>query len=399
VDLEKLRAWWAYRQGLDGSMRGDAPASVLERTGWFRTVGGANAYLSLFARAGTSRQEADAAAATLQICELPSARGCTYILPASDFALGLRVGQGFGDAAQLTTAKKFLGVTDMEIERLNDAVLGALDAGEKDPAQLRDELGDRVRNLGEAGKKRGLTTTLPIALGLLQSAGEIRRVPVEGRLDQQRYRYVRWTPSPLAEMQLTTDDAYTELARRYFRWIGPAKTAHFQWFSGLGVRAAKAALEQLGLEELDDGWLIAEEDRDAFERFAPPAEPYYTLVMGLDNIILHRRDVASLVEAGEEMVATANRAAGAALGSPDLENQAILDCGRLVGLWDYDPEAQSIVWVSFEAPSAGLKRAVADTEAFIRDQLGDARSFSLDSPAGRRPRLKALRELGAAVVS
>jgi hypothetical protein len=213
-----------------------------------------------------------------------------------------------------------------------------------------------VRNLGEAGKKRGLTTTLPIALGLLQSAGEIRRVPVEGRLDQQRYRYVRWTPSPLAEMQLTTDDAYTELARRYFRWIGPAKTAHFQWFSGLGVRAAKAALEQLGLEELDDGWLIAEEDRDAFERFAPPAEPYYTLVMGLDNIILHRRDVASLVEAGEEMVATANRAAGAALGSPDLENQAILDRGRLVGLWDYDPEAQSIVWVSFEAPSEGLKR-------------------------------------------
>jgi hypothetical protein len=397
MDLDKLRAWWAHRQGLDGSMLGDDLAAVLERVGWVRSVGGANPYLSLFARAGASREAAEAAAAELRLHELPSARGCTYVLPASDFALGLKVGQGFGDDAQLATAKKFLGVTDDEITRLREAILKALDGEEKDPAQLRDALGDSVRNLGEAGKKRGLTTTLPVALGLLQSAGEIRRVPVEGRLDQQRYRYVRWSPSPLQGFTLRADEAYTELARRYFRWIGPAKTAHFQWFSGLGVKATKLALEPLGLEEIDDGWLIAEEDRDAFERFSPPAESQFTLVMGLDNIILHRRDIASLIGAGDAAVAAANCAAGAALGSPDLENQAILDRGRLVGLWDYDPDSQQIVWATFEATSSRMKRAVEETEAFIRDQLGDARSFSLDSPASRKPRLKALQELGAKV--
>jgi len=36
---------------------------------------------------------------------------------------------------------------------------------------------------------------------------------------------------------------------------------------------------------------------------------------------------------------------------------------------------------------------VQRTERFVRDQLGDARSFSLDSPESRAPRIAALREL------
>jgi hypothetical protein len=69
---------------------------VLERSGGTRSVGGVGPYLTLFARAGTSREAADAAVAALDIHELPTARGCTYVLPASDFALGLAVGQQFG---------------------------------------------------------------------------------------------------------------------------------------------------------------------------------------------------------------------------------------------------------------------------------------------------------------
>src|SRR4051812_44256615 len=132
MDLTRTRAWWAHRQGLDGSLDGASPATVLDRAGWARSVGGANPYLTLFARAGTSRADADAALAALDIYELPSARGCTYILPARDFALGLTVGQGFGDAATLATAKKFLEVTDEEVARLCDAVLSALEQGERD---------------------------------------------------------------------------------------------------------------------------------------------------------------------------------------------------------------------------------------------------------------------------
>jgi hypothetical protein len=189
VDDDTLRAWWAHRQGLDGSLAGASASTVLERTGWARSVGGAGPYLTLFARAGITRAAADAGVAALEIHELPAARGCTYVVPASDFGLALRVGQGSGDAAEIAMAKKYCGVTAAEIDRLTAAVLAALATGPLEPAALKAAVGDAVRSLGPEGKKRGLTTTLPLALGALQATGAIRRVPINGRLDQQRYRY------------------------------------------------------------------------------------------------------------------------------------------------------------------------------------------------------------------
>jgi hypothetical protein len=49
------------------------------------------------------------------------------------------------------------------------------------------------------------------------------------------------------------------------------------------------------------------------------------------------------------------------------------------------------VWISFIKPDKAMKKAVTETEAYVRDQVGDARSFSLDSPQSREPKLKALR--------
>src|SRR5690348_9682504 len=103
----KLRAWWSHRQALDGRLAGAPPERVLAETGWARSVGGVGPYLTLFARAGTSREAADSAVSELRIHELPAARGCTYVLPAEDFALALKAGGGFeGD---MKTALK-LGV-------------------------------------------------------------------------------------------------------------------------------------------------------------------------------------------------------------------------------------------------------------------------------------------------
>src|SRR5687767_314764 len=39
MDIVTLRAWWAHRQGLDGSLAGAKPAEVLSRAGWARSVG------------------------------------------------------------------------------------------------------------------------------------------------------------------------------------------------------------------------------------------------------------------------------------------------------------------------------------------------------------------------
>ena len=397
MDAGKIRAWWWHRQGLDGRLNGKAPAEVLAQTGWARSVGGVNPYLTLFARAGTSREAADAAVADLQIYELPSARACTYVVPASDFALALKVCQATGEPSEAKTARK-LGVPDAEIDKLCDAVLKALAKAELEPDQLREAAGGAVRNLGAEGTKKGLTTTLPVALGKLQAAGEIRRVPTNGRLDQQRYRYALWRPNPLAQCKLSAEEAHTELARRFFAWIGPATLAEFQWFSALGVKAAKAAVDPLGLVPLEEGdpRLMFAEERERLRSFATGREPQFALVSSLDGISLLRRDVKGLL-ATEDLKTKicADKNFAEAGGLTDLPNHAILDRGRLTGLWEYDPESESIVWMSFVPRGKPLQATVERTQEYIRTQLGDARSFSLDSPKSRAPRIAALRKAAA----
>lgn len=392
TDAVKLRAWWSALQGLDGSLEGASPAAVLERCGWSRSVGGVGPYLTLFARAGTSRAGADAAVAALAIHEIPCARGCTYVVPASDFAVGLRAGQGFGDQEMKQATK--LGVTEDEITKLCAAVRKALAKGPLDPEGIRTATGDASRSLGEAGKKKGLTTTLPLALGRLQESGEIRRVPVNGRLDQQRYQYTLWKPSPFGKQALGHEDALRAMALRWFRSVAPATLAELQWFTGLGKKACAALVEPFGLVPVEDGSerLLLPEQVDAWKKFKVPSKPHYVLVSALDPITANRRDVTSLIDAGDfakHLPAEKSTAAGSALG--DLPNHAILDRGRVVGLWEYDMDASELVARSFVPLDKALRTAIARTEAYVRDELGDARSFSLDSPKSRAPRIAALR--------
>jgi hypothetical protein len=298
---EVLRAWWWHRQGLDGSLRGASPADVLGRSGWARSVGGVGPYLTLFARARTSREDADAAIRALDIHELPAARGCTYVVPDADFALALTVGRDFGGAELKTAAK--LGVGEREIDALCDAVVAALANGPLDPDGIRAATGGASRSLGEEGKKKGLTTTLPLALGILQTRGAIRRVPVNGRLDQQRYQYARWSPGPFGEANAlpAVGTAFVELARRFFRWLGPATMSEFQWFAGLGVKAAKDAVASLGLVPAEPGSdrLLLPEDAGAFAKTKVPGTPRYALVSSLDAISAARRELGTLVDAAD----------------------------------------------------------------------------------------------------
>ena len=391
MDQAKLRAWWWHRQGLDGSLKRKSPAEILERTGWARSVGGVGPYLTLFARGGTGRQAVDDAVTRLEIHELPSARGCTYVLPASEFALGLKVGEGYG--SDMRTAEK-LGVTIKEIDRLRDAVLKALEKGALEPEEIRSATGNASRSLGEAGKKKGMTTTLPIALGLLQSSGEIRRVPTTGRLDQQRYRYALWKPNPLARFKLTREEACVELARRFFRWIGPAKAAEFQTFAALGVKTGQAAIQPLNLVPLDKGsdLLMLPEDREAFLKFTPPKETQVALVSSIDGLTLLRRDLQGLIEAKDQARKVfAEKSMASLSGLVDLPSHGIFDRGRLIGLWEFDPDTGTIAWTSWVKDRA-VTDAVEATQTYVREQLGDARSFSLDSPKSRAPRIAALRK-------
>ena len=114
MEAVKLRAWWAHRQ-VSTAACGDNPG-ILTAAGWARSVAGVGPYLTLFARGGIGRELVDRAVADLDINELPTGRGCTYVVPAGDYALARTRGQPFGGAEMKTSRK--VGVTDSEIEKL-----------------------------------------------------------------------------------------------------------------------------------------------------------------------------------------------------------------------------------------------------------------------------------------
>jgi len=390
--IEKLRAWWWHRQGLDDAAQFGSAGDVFAQTGWARSVGGCSPYLTLFSRVGMSREAADKAVANLEIHELPSARACTYIVPAQDYSLALRLAQETGSGDMRAAGK--LGVTRKEIDGVCKAVIAALKKGPLTPDDIRQASGDAVRSLGPEGQKKGMSSTLPLALGELQRAGEIRRISTNGRLDNQRYLYGLWWPNPLSGSSLRESDLLPELARRFFEWIAPARLADFQAFAGTSQKGAKSAVEGLKLEPIADDaeFLLPASLRDRFEGFKMPEEASYRLVNGLDSLLLLRRDASILLDAADmehPLMASASRAGGVLA---ELPTPAIVDRGRVVGLWEYDPEKEEIAYAVFGKTNAALKKAVAETEEYVREQLGDARTFSLDSPKSRVPRIEALRK-------
>lgn len=194
----------------------------------------------------------------------------------------------------------------------------------------------------------------------------------------------------------TKEESLADLAKLYWQWAAPASVANFQKFAALGVKAAKDVVAPLGFVPIEDAseLLLPPGEMYAFKSFEAPTEPRYNLVASLDGALLHRWDVVSLLDDADKERETATYKGAAPISSlSDLYSNAILDRGRLVGLWEYDPFEKEIVSVSFVERTAALKAAIEKTEAFVRDQLEDCRSFSLDSPDSRKPKIAVLRDM------
>jgi hypothetical protein len=373
---------------------GAGPCDVLRSSGWCRSIGGMTPYLTLLSRSGISRADADAAVSKRQILELPAARGCTYVLPKEDFQIGLTVGKGFREA-EMKVAEK-LGVTIEEIERLCDAVLRALESADNDPAGLKPLVGDACRSLGEEGRKKGITTTLPVALGRLQARGLILRLSLNGRLDSQRYAYTIWRDGPGTMKELSLEVAQAQVAQKFFSWIGPATIAQFAGFLAISGRAAKAVIDGLPLVPIEPGsdLLILESDLDSYQSFKASTDPQVRLIGGMDNLFHLPKDVAAYVDEKDLKRSQVGEKGLTQIGLvQELLNNAIVDRGRIIGLWEYDADRAEIAWYSFVPTFEELRKAVSETEEFVRDQLGDGRTFSLDSPQSRRPKIEGLRSM------
>lgn len=394
AEWRRTVAWWAARQGLSASSPGwDSCAAILAATGWARTVGGAGPYLGLLARGGRQVAQVDSELEVGQICELPSARGCTYLLPAADFALGLAASEEFA-GKEMRTATVHLGYTEQQAEATDQAVLDALAAGPLDPAGLRASIGDTLVSFGEPGRKRGVTTNLPISLGRLQTRGAIRRIPADGRLDGQRYAYELWPAD--APLPAAPGDWETALVGRYLEWCGSADTQQVAWFTGWGKRRVTKVLAAAGAVECLGGvWFPPGAAAEA-AAFVVPDAPHVVALSPLDGLFLLRRNARDFIAPVDRDTPLGRFALAGRQGLSDLPANALVDRGRVIGLWEYSPE-DGIVSALFPSVAADTEvggavgAALSAVEAEICSPLRDLRQMSLDSPRAREPRLKALR--------
>ncbi len=390
--LDRARVHWLRTQGLAEPLEGSLE-DVVAATGWVRTLGGADVYLAVRARVpGLKRADLDAAADASRLQVIPAVRGCIYLVPRADVPLVMRVAEeAYRKRAEREHEKVGLGAK--ELADVAEAALVALRKGPLSTDALRKALpAGVVRSLGEVGKKVGLSSTLPPALRHLEFEGKVERRMEGGRLDTERYlwRLTARNPFTGARVPAAAEERHARLAAIFFRQFGPATVEDFAAWAGFSQRDAKAAVARAGLvsvavEGYADVAHVTEEALEALREKAP-ASTSVSLLPSQDLYVASHGGPARVTDPAHHgiQVPTWGSSKGATLGqAAHLFVRPVLDGERLVGLWEFDPKADDVVFHTFEPLAPRRRKAVQaraeDVAAFLREDIGHARSVTLDS--------------------
>jgi hypothetical protein len=356
---------WFERQLLP-PRHGISVADVVDKAGWIPSAGGTGPYLSIRARIpNATRQDVDDAVfERMEILELPSVRDTAFLVPRADTGIALAAGR-----RSYAERLRKLPLDASELSSLGKQILKTLGDDTRTTDQLRRDLPPTlIRDLGDAGKRLGITSTLTATLKLLQAEGRVLRTNAERRLDGRTHLYRRWpaeidTPPP--------PDLDRALASRFLSWSAPASVEDFAWWAGIGKRAAK---EAMGSQRIDDVPI-------------PPRRPDDTVILlpFRDNLFGLHRGLAPFIDDDAAKVMDTSGRATPARDAEMLHHNAILAGGILRGIWEFDGER--IVWKCFGKPPRGLDAAIAAMETFIREQLGDHKYYAFDSGGTRAKRV------------
>lgn len=201
-----------------------------------------------------------------------------------------------------------LGLDEATLTRSTDLIAEALQGG----AQLtRSELFDMLEANGiAAGSQRGFY--------MLQRAG-LERVVYQGAMRGKETTFLALPPGDA----LPPDVAQAELARRYFTSRGPATLADFAHWSGLLTSEARAGLESVRaelVEEVIDGrtYFLSPDTAE------PPQRALY-LLPGFDEFVLGYKDRSAVLDSA---FADAICPGGNGVFMP-----TIVSAGRIIGIW------------------------------------------------------------------
>lgn len=394
----QLRAGWTLGHGLDAPAGGDVLAT-LARAGWPRTLGGVDVYLALLAR----NPQLDPAALDRAVCAdrsaevVPAARGCIYVVPADWVGPCLRFAAQGWRKRTLRDCEK-AGVAEAEF----DAVIAGVRSALTEVAVATDKLRERlpaglVRGLGEAGKKVGMASVLPAAVRALEFEGVAARSQADGNLRSERYVWRQRSPAlPTDAVRAEAAALHRALAQHYFAVAAPARVRDFADWSGMALKDAQAAVAGLDLvgaavagskEPYLLAPALAERLRDPVTVQAP------RLLSMVDPLLDYRGDaIPALFDPtvhGVELPAPGGKSAP--IGKlTSLWQRTLFDDGALAGIWEFDPDARTVVVAPFRPLQRDrrllLDREIERTTVLLRDRLGDARAYALDSDKSLRER-------------
>jgi hypothetical protein len=124
-----------------------------------------------------------------------------------------------------------------------------------------------------------------------------------------------------------------------------------------------------------------------------PAMGAVTLVSSIDPWLHNRRQARDYIEANVTIPFGKSMTAGNSL--VDLDSHAIVRDGRIIGIWEFDHGRQEIAAWTFDGRDKAVDSAIDEASDWIKTELGDFRSFSLDSPKSRQPRIEQIRRLAS----
>jgi hypothetical protein len=351
------------------------------------TAGSTGVYLSMRARLpGISREAIDRAAMDgVDVIEVPGAHAKPPLLvPRDEMALALRLHSASyrKHVAPLFASGRY---SETAFKAVAAQACRALDEGALSTADIRASV-----THPDAGE------LLAGALIDLAVRGLIRRFPADGRLDSSKYMYELRHPDDRPDLDAKGDAASIalEATRLFLQRHGPAAVDEIADWAALTKGSVRKAVTALRAEPIvidgwtESAWLLPDDVR-AWNTLAA-ADTRAVFLPYRDPFVSVRRPAAVLARRGTAPVLNARLRPVAIRDVNGLNHHTIVAGGELVGVWEYDPEARSVVtrvWNTDKELRTRVADAATETERFVRQQLGDAKLSAVDPPARRATRL------------
>jgi hypothetical protein len=384
-----MNAWRMHRQYLDRPFGSNKLLDLVDSVGWIYSPGCSTPYLSLWARLSSFKTE-DLNKLVFderKLVQLETLRGCTMLVPRSQAAVALRIRpRTYTELAK--QARQQMPVTDAEMDKIKTKLLQELEGGTRTAGQLEAAVPRvLIKDFGPELKRIGFINSLSLALNLLKEEGRVIKIQTRRRLDSTEYSYILLSDllPEVDPFAMRNNEAWTRLAKQYFKAEAPARARDFAWWAGInvsdaikGIEEVKPKLVVITVENSKDEYLIPESDLDEFYRFSPEDSPS-NLIPYRDTYLKGQREIVDRFLGAEHADKPFSRWKGKLINDPIA---TVVRNGQVVGVWEWNQSSGNVDLLLFEttpkAVEKALRKRATDLADFIRKDLGQTRIHGLD---------------------